>query len=76
MNKLVSTNPDPVVIKVPPALVAAIKQVTTDYARATGQGEEECRRLVELGVLTRGLESMRRQVEIEAKTTRKMGWKT
>lgn len=69
-----SPNPEKVVIVVPPALVAAIKQVTTDYARATGQGEEDCRRLVELGVLTRGLESMRRQVEIEAATTRKMGW--
>lgn len=69
-----SNNPDQVVIAVPPALVAAIQQVTTEYARATGQNEKDCRRLVELGVLSRGLESMRRQVEIENETTKKMGW--
>jgi very-short-patch-repair endonuclease len=62
------------VILVPPALVAAIKNVTTDYANATGQTEEECQRLVELGVLTRGIEAMRRQVEIERATARKAGW--
>jgi len=69
-------NSDQVVLVVPAALVEVIKQVTTDYARATGQSEEDCRRLVELGILTRGLESMRRQVEIEQKTTERMGWTT
>jgi hypothetical protein len=69
MNQRIQT-----VIVVPPALVAAISQVTADYARATGQTEDECRRLVELGVLTRGLESMRRQVELEEQTARKAGW--
>jgi hypothetical protein len=69
MNQRIQT-----VIAVPPALVAVISQVTADYAHATGQTEEECRRLVELGVLTRGLEAMRRQVEIEEQTARKAGW--
>lgn len=71
-----STNPDRVVIVVPPALAAQILEVTTAYARATGDTAEDCRRVVEIAILQRGLASMREQVKVEEETSRKMGWPT
>jgi hypothetical protein len=67
-------NPENVVIAIPPAMVVALEKLVADYATATGQEVAECRRLVEIGVLTRGVRMMAEQVEVEAKTSRKMGW--
>ena len=69
-----SGNPEKVVIAVPPNMAAALEKLVADYAAATGQEVAECRRLVEIGVLTRGVRMMTEQVELELATSRKMGW--
>lgn len=69
-----SGNPEKVVIAIPPNMVTALEKLVADYAAATGQEVADCRRLVEIGVLTRGVRMMAKQVEEEAATSRKMGW--
>lgn len=69
-----SGNPEKVMIAVPPNMVAVVEKLVADYAAATGQTVDECRRLVELGVLTRGVRMMATQVEEERKHAVKMGW--
>lgn len=69
-----SANPSQVVIAVPPNLAGAVKKLVSDYAAATGQTVDDCRRLVEIAVLTRGVRMMGEQVELELATSRRMGW--
>lgn len=69
-----SENPERIVIAVPPRMVALIEKLVADYAAATGQEVAECRRLVEVGVLTRGVRMMVSQVEEERKLSERMGW--
>lgn len=61
-------------IAVPPRMVEVLSQLVADYASATGQTAKECRRLVEVAVLTRGVRMMQEQVEVERETSRRMGW--
>lgn len=69
-----SENPIQVVIVVPPNMAAAVEKLVADYAAATGQTVDDCRRLVEIAVLTRGVRMMGEQVEIELATSKRMGW--
>lgn len=69
-----SENPAKVLIAVPPNMALVLEKLVTDYAAATGQEVAECRRLVEIGVLTRGVRMMAAQVEEERKTAERMGW--
>lgn len=69
-----SNNPDRVLVAVPPNMVRALDKLVDDYAAATGQISDECRRLVEIGVLTRGVRMMAEQVEEERKYAERMGW--
>lgn len=63
-----------VVVVVPPSMVEALLGVVDGYATATGQPANECRRLVEVGVLTRGLRAMQVEVEEQRKLAERMGW--
>lgn len=67
-------NPGNILIAVPPNMAAVLEKLVADYAKATGQEPAECRRLVEIGVLTRGVRMMTEQVDVELATSRKMGW--
>lgn len=69
-----SGNPENMLIAVPPNMARALDKLVADYAAATGQTVEDCRRLVEIGVLTRGVRMMVEQVEVERKTAKRMGW--
>lgn len=69
-----SENPERVFMLIPPAMAVALDAVVVGYAAATGQTAEECRRLVELGVLTRGVRAMQVEVEEQRKLAERMGW--
>ncbi len=69
-----SLNPEPGVILVPPRMVEILHALVRDYADATGQPADECRRLVEIAVLTRGVRMMQEQVVVERETAVRMGW--
>lgn len=62
------------VVRVPPAMVAPLEKLITDYAAAVSQPKDEVRRLVELGVLTRGVRAMQVEVEEHRKLNERMGW--
>lgn len=59
---------------VPPMLSAALDRLVADYAAATGQQPEDCRRLVEIAVLTRGVRTVTEEVENERAHAKRMGW--
>lgn len=62
------------VIRLPPAMAAPFEKLVADYAAATGQPVSEIRRLVELGVLTRGVRAMQVEVEEQRALSERMGW--
>lgn len=70
-----TTTPARVSVLVPPTMAAALAKLVADYAAAVGETPEECRRLVEVAVLTRGVRMMQEQVEAERKYAEKVGWK-
>ncbi len=62
-------------IEIPAIMVPVIAKIVDDYAAATGQPAEGCRRLVEVGVLTRGCRAMQVEVSEQRKLAERMGWK-
>jgi hypothetical protein len=69
-----SGNPERVAILVPPTMASALDKLVADYAAAVGEDPAECRRLVEVAVLVRGVRMMREEVEAERKMAERMGW--
>lgn len=58
------TNRDdiPAVIAVPPGLAPELEQLVEDTSRRNGEPPDRVRRAVEIAVLKRGIESLRKEV--------------
>lgn len=69
-----SCNLEPGLLMVPPNMVAVLHRLIGNYAKATGQTVDECRRLIEIAVLTRGVRMMEEEVQVQLKHAERMGW--
>ena len=65
----------PTAIRLPPQLAEAFEKAVSDYAAVTGEPVEECRRVIEVAIITRGMRALREQIEAEKKHAERMGWK-
>lgn len=61
-------------IVVPPRLVARLDAVVARLAEITGDDPDACRRIVEAGLLQRGLVSLEDDLREGGKLARRMGW--
>lgn len=61
-------------IVIPPNLVPTFDRLVTDYALAHKEPPSECRRLVEIVVLQRGVRALAEDLKANKEFGERMGW--